>query len=197
MVASCQLAIYGFDAMPSVLDTAELIESDDQTAFNLAVWKKVLADSFLAGLPHRIETDRYGQIIMSPPPTPEHGEAQFEIGSLLKKLLPAGHVITECPISTSEGVKGIDVVWMSKGRRQAQRGQVCFTQAPELCVEIISPGNTQRELREKKALYFAAGADEVWFCHRDGRMEFFRKETPESPGVSSLCPAFPQRIQIE
>jgi len=183
--------------MASVLDTAELIDSEDQTAFNLAVWEKVLADRFLAGLPHRIETDRYGQIIMSPPPNPEYGEEQFEIGSLLKKLLPNGHVITECPVSTAEGVKGVDVTWISKERRGPLRGQVCFTQAPEICVEVISPGNIRRELREKKALFFAAGADEVWFCHRDGRMEFFCKATPETPASSVLCPAFPQRIQIE
>src|SRR5438046_888965 len=41
-------------AMASVLDTTELIDSEDQTTFNLAVWQKVLTDSFLAGLPHRI-----------------------------------------------------------------------------------------------------------------------------------------------
>src|SRR6266850_3592906 len=151
--------------MASVLDTAELIDSEDQTAFNLAVWEKVLADRFLAGLPHRIETDRYGQIIMSPPPNPEHGEEQAEIGSLLKKLLPNDHVITECPVSTAEGVKGVDVAWISKERRKPQRGQVCFTKAPEICVEIISPGNTRRELCDKYALVVDAGVDVVCCCH--------------------------------
>lgn len=62
---------------------------------------------------------------------------------------------------------------------------------------MISPGNSQRELREKKVLFFAAGAEEVWFCNRDGRMEFYRKEAPETPAGSTLCPEFPQRIQIE
>src|SRR5947199_8647807 len=98
--------------MASVLDTAELIDSEDQTAFNLAVWEKVLADRFLAGLPHGIETDRYGQIILSPPPNPEHGEEQAEIVSLLKKLLPKGQVITDWPVSTAGGVKGLDFTWL-------------------------------------------------------------------------------------
>jgi hypothetical protein len=80
--------------MASVLDSTELIDSEEQTAFNFAVWKKVLADSSLAGLPHRIETDRHGQIIMSPPPAPEYGEEQFGIGKRLDQLLPDGHVIT-------------------------------------------------------------------------------------------------------
>lgn len=180
--------------MASVLDSAELIDSEDQTAFNFAVWEKVLADSSLAKLPHRMETDRHGQIIMSPPPAPEHGEEQFGVGKRLDQLLPGGHVITECPVSTREGVKLVDVAWISKGRRQSQRGQVCFTQAPEICVEIISPGNTRGELSEKKELYFSAGAEEVWFCHKDGRMEFFRRSTPEAPASSVLCPTFPQSI---
>lgn len=179
--------------MPSVLEAAEVIDSGDQTALNLAVWEKVLGDPCLAGLPHRIETDRYGQIILSPPPGPEHGEAQFGIGKLLDQILPAGHVITECPVSTIEGVKLVDVAWISKRRREAQRGRACLTQAPEICVEIISPGNSQRELLDKKALYFAAGAEEVWFCHREGKMEFFRKEGPEAAATSALCPSFPQR----
>jgi Uma2 family endonuclease len=186
-----------FSVMASVLDSAEFIDSDDQTAFNVAVWNKVLSDHFLAGLPHRIETDRYGQIIMSPPPDPEHGEKQAEIGALLKKLIPRGDVITECPVSTSEGVKGVDVTWISKERRALQRGHVCFTQAPEICVEVISPGNTSRELREKKALFFSEGAEEVWFCHRDGRMEFFLKAAPDNPAGSVLCPIFPKRLELQ
>lgn len=180
--------------MGSVLETAGLVDAGNQTAFNLAVWEKVLADSSLAGLPHRIETDRYGQIVMSPPPVPEHGEEQFDIGDRLHRLLPDGHVITECPLSTSEGVKLVDVAWISKPRRQAQRGQPCFTQAPEICVEIISPSNTRRELIDKKALYFAAGAEEVWFCDRDRRLEFFRKQAPTAPTASALCPGFPERL---
>jgi Uma2 family endonuclease len=178
-----------------VLETADLIDSQDQTAFNLAVWEKVLTDEILAGLPHRVETDRYGQIVMSPPPNPEHGREQFQIGSLLQRHMPAGEVITECPVSTAEGIKAIDVTWLSKERWQGQRGKVCFTQAPEICVEVISPGNTPRELREKKALFFAAGAEEVWFCHRDGQMEFFLKKNADASVQSQLCPEFPQRIR--
>jgi Uma2 family endonuclease len=88
----------------------------------------------------------------------------------------------------------IDVAWISKGRRQAQRGLVCFTQAPEIRVEIISPGNTRRELNEKRGLYFSAGAEEVWFCQNDGRKEFFRKAAPENPSTSALFPHFPKSI---
>jgi len=112
----------------------------------------------------------------------------------LHQLLPEGDVITECPVSTAEGVKVVDVAWISNARWQAQRERICLTQAPEICVEVISPRNTRRELVEKKGLCFAAGAEEVWLRHLDSRMEFFRKQAPETPTASALCPKFPARL---
>ena len=44
--------------MAPALEIAALIDSGDQTAFNLAVWEKVLAEPLLDGLPYRIETNR-------------------------------------------------------------------------------------------------------------------------------------------
>jgi hypothetical protein len=42
----------------------------EQLAFNLKRWKEILADREIAKLPHLIETDRHGHILMSPPPVP-------------------------------------------------------------------------------------------------------------------------------
>lgn len=170
---------------------------EEQHAFNLAVWARVVADPWLQSLPYRIETDRFGHIIMSVPPAPEHGESQFDIGVHLHRLLPKGRVITECPVSTRKGTRHADVAWSTRERRRAQRGQACLTLAPEICVEVFSPDNSRAEMREKKELYFESGAEEVWFCHRDGRMDFFLKAAPETPAASALCPGFPARIEIE
>jgi hypothetical protein len=53
--------------------------------------------------------------------------------------------------------------------------------------------NTKAELEEKAALYFEAGAKEVWICDLLGHMEFFG--APASRMVSStICPSFPVRI---
>jgi Uma2 family endonuclease len=60
--------------------------------------------------------------------------------------------------------------------------------APEVCVEVLSPSNSEPEMNEKRALYFEAGAHEVWICRRDGKMEFY---TPDLAGSSRLCPLFP------
>lgn len=171
----------------------QLPPRDDQQEFNLRVWERLLADPELARIPGSFETDRHGHIIMTPPPGYYHGGRQFEIGYLLRKLL-GGNVRTECPLSTSDGIKAVDVVWLSDLREAtALRGQVLI-QAPEICVEVLSPSNTPAEMEEKMALYFDAGADEVWFCEEDGTMRFHSATGPLEK--SRLCTDFPALIEI-
>src|SRR3989454_7888678 len=148
--------------------TIELPPHQTQNAFNLRRWAELLADSELARFEGRIETDRHGHIIMSPPPAPNHGSFQLEIGHLLRNLMPQGRVLTECPISTADGVKAADVAWASPERMRELGELVCFPDSPEICVEVLSPSNTDVEIREKMALYFDAGAREVWLCTRAG-----------------------------
>jgi hypothetical protein len=50
-------------------------------------------------------------------------------------------------------------------------------------------------MKQKKRLYFEAGAEEVWFRERDGRMVFFQKAAPDvAVETSALCPEFPARV---
>src|SRR2546421_10206346 len=93
--------------------TIELPEQQAQTAFNLRRWEELLGDRELAKVEGRIETDRHGHIIMSPPQAPDHGSFQVEVGYLLRNLLRTGRVLTECPISTADGVRAADVAWAS------------------------------------------------------------------------------------
>ena len=175
--------------------TIQLRPSERQTAFNLKRWRELLADPDLARLPHRIETDRHGHILMSPPPAPAHGDQQSEIVYLLKTLLPQGRVVTECPLSTSDGVKAIDVAWLAPERRQEVRSLSCLVRAPEICVEVLSPSNTPEEISEKIALYFESGAQEVWICDQ-GTFRFRLSATSEVHQSSGMCPKFPPHIDL-
>lgn len=83
--------------------TIELPSQAEQTGFNLRRWDQLLADTQLARIEGRIETDRHGHIIMIPPPAPSHGSYQFWIGRLVSELMPQGRTLTECPISTADG----------------------------------------------------------------------------------------------
>lgn len=156
-------------------------------------WTELLADPELQKIEGRIETDRHGRILMSPPPAPSHGRFQSKIASLLEQFMPSGEVITECPLSTADGIRAIDVAWASAKRWQELGDQSCFIHSPEICVEVLSPSNSEAEIREKTALYFDAGAHEVWICDSFGKMSFVG---PGSAVLSSsqICPEFPGKI---
>src|SRR5947209_8558616 len=134
--------------------TIELPQQQTQIAFNLRRWAELIDDRELARIEGRIETDRHGHILMSPPPAPSHGSFQLEIGYLLRRLLRRGRVLTECPISTADGVRAADVAWASPQCMGELGNRKCFPKAPEICVEVLSPGNTEAELEEKMRLYF-------------------------------------------
>lgn len=63
---------------------------------------------------------------------------------------------------------------------------------PELVVEVLSPSNTRAEIEEKRRIYFAGGAQEVWTCDADGRMSFY--DAGGEISRSRLAPAFPASI---
>jgi Uma2 family endonuclease len=175
--------------------TIELPPEADQTEFNLRRWAELLADPEVTKIEWRVETDRFGHIIVIPPPAPKHGCFQAEISFLIRTLMPGGQTITECPISTADGVKAADVAWASPECMAELGNQSCFPRSTEICVEVLSPDNREREIREKMALYFDAGAKEAWVCARSGAMSFFGPG-PSPLSTSILCPDFPLQIKL-
>jgi Uma2 family endonuclease len=62
-----------------------------------------------------------------------------------------------------DSVLGPDVAFVSHERlTAAENFEKYFPFAPDLAVEVLSPGNTVREINEKIAMYFAAGSRAVW-----------------------------------
>jgi Uma2 family endonuclease len=173
--------------------TIELPETNSMTSFNLERWTEVLRDPRLADMSERIETNRYGHILMSPGAAPRHGLRQNKIGSLLDALMPHGQTINECPVSTADGVKVVDVAWLRPDHPDFDTELVLLRTAPDICVEVLSPSNSKKEMDEKKVLYFDAGAREVWFCDSAGKMTFYSGvETFLESSI--LCPTFPKVI---
>ena len=158
-------------------------------------WEEICGDKLLATLPYRIESDRWGNIIMSPPPRSRHAEYQGEINGLLREKMTGGRSLTECPIQTTEGVKAADVAWVSNERRASHANDPVYLIAPEICVEIVSPSNSDDELNERKRLYFEKGASEFWLCGMSGHMTFFDPAGPIEH--SALCCDFPKQVKID
>ena len=124
-------------------------------------WSEVLTSPYLKNLPFKIELNQFGQVLMSPASN-AHGAIQADVGYIFKSKLKRGTTFSECSIQTRDGVKVADVAWASD-EFLARHGEVTpFPQSPELCVEIVSPSTTKREIEQKVSLYFAHGAQEVW-----------------------------------
>ena len=169
------------------------IELQPRREQHLARWEELRADLELAKLPFKIETDRLGRILMSPPPFFDHVRHVARIIELLHGHLPAGKVLPETPVVTSDGVKVTDAAWISAGYAAELEGQhpAALERAPEICVEVLSPSNTSEEMAEKCALYLEAGAQDVWLCGLDGKIAFY---TPDPSTQSAICSEFPSQI---
>jgi Uma2 family endonuclease len=155
-------------------------------------WKELVENPNLQDLPYKIETNEWGQIVMTPTRA-KHGSFQSRVVRLLDKLLDQpGEIVVECAIKTTKGTKVADVAWFSTERWQQVKEEFDVSSAPEICVEVLSPGNTGGEMRSKRTLYFDAGAEEVWVCDGQGQLRFYNRSGELT--VSQLVPAFPHDI---
>jgi Uma2 family endonuclease len=173
--------------------TLELRPREEQRAFNLRRWDEILADPELHKFEGRVETDRHGRVQLTPVLHVEHGRLEGEVGFHLANLMQGGHTMVVCPVSTADGVRAIDTAWASEECWRKLGDLPFYLDAPEICVEVTLPENSPEETREKIALYFDAGAKEVWTCDPSGKISFFGPGSKRIPR-SKLCPRFPSQI---
>ena len=135
-------------------------------------WDEIINHPSLRDLPFKIETNKFGQILMSPA-TNKHGNIQFKAGREIDRRKRTGEVITECSIQTSDGVKVADVAWASDEFIAEYGLTTPYQKAPEICVEVVSPSNTKLEIEHKVKLYLDRGALEVWVVNEKKEITFF------------------------
>jgi Uma2 family endonuclease len=154
-------------------------------------WNQVLADPSLHDLPYKIETNGFGNIVMTPAKN-WHVRLQARIARRLDDLIPDGEVLSECSVGTSDGVKVPDVAWLSSAFLTRHGAADPYPESPELCIEVVSPSNSKAAMDQKRHLYFERGAKEFWLCTEKGDLRFF---TPGGEVEASLLfPAFPKKI---
>jgi Uma2 family endonuclease len=155
-------------------------------------WQELVADPRLQDLPYKIETNEWEQIVMTPARNIQ-GALQSEIAGLLRDQR-RGQVVTESAIKTTQGTKVADVAWYAPERWLRVRNEYESSIAANICVEIVSPANSNGEMEGKRALYFAAGAEEVWVCDAKGRLRFY--DPTGELSKSNLVPKFPKKITV-
>jgi len=65
------------------------------------------------------------------------------------------------------------VAWASDGFIAQHGFYTPYEVAPEICVEVVSTSNSQKEMNEKIELYLNQGAKEVWLCNQKGEISYF------------------------
>jgi Uma2 family endonuclease len=152
-------------------DTTEIIEAPLSDEALGAMYRKMCEDPLLANVPGKIELDRWGRMVMSPPSN-YHGTLQARLVMRLAKL--GGEAIVEASVLTPIGLLVPDVAWASPQFIAAHHDETPFVSAPELCIEVTSPSNSRKELTEKVEALLLAGALEVWIVYsRAKRVEAY------------------------
>lgn len=157
-------------------------------------WEELCEHKSLRNLPFKIQTNRYGQVVMSPAKN-NHGFMRGKLVTLLAQLLPSGEVSTELAIEAADGVKVADVAWVSVELYRRLKPMVNCDVAPEICAGIVSASNSVREMAEKREFYLDAGAMEVWLADPDGGWVEFHAAGGRIER-SVLCPEFPPVVPL-
>jgi Uma2 family endonuclease len=116
-----------------------------------------------------------GVLIEMPPPGQEHGLVTSEIVRLIGNHVRAndlGRVFTESGYLLSEDpdtVRAPNISFIAKSRLPSLK-ETYARIAPDLVVEVMSPGNSLDDMNEKIARYFEAGAQRVWLFFPKTRM---------------------------
>jgi len=111
----------------------------------------------------------HGEVIDLPPPSYGHIDVQDTLGDLLKpRLRKFGRVILEFPYRALPEYewRRADLVAISYERWEATRAENFFG-APELVIEVKSPSNTKRQLKDLISLCLTTGAKQVWILDQD------------------------------
>jgi Uma2 family endonuclease len=117
----------------------------------------------------RPEMDQYGELILAPRPSNRHQLIATETAFQLRAQL-GGTVATAIALNTRIGVRVPDVCWTVAVETMLEDPA---PRAPEICVEVASPGNTRKWLLEKAAAYLDAAAREVILIELGGRIRYF------------------------
>jgi Uma2 family endonuclease len=111
-----------------------------------------------------------GELICMPPPGFVHGVRTLKLTTPLDNHVTANRLGVVCAAETGfllaqnpDTVRAPDIAFVRRERIE-KAGEVkgYWVGAPDLAVEVTSPGNTIREVEDKVAQWLEAGARMVW-----------------------------------
>ena len=139
--------------------------------------------------PDYFELNQFGEIILSPRPTTRHQLLASAASYQLREQL-GPEAAVEVSVVTDQGVRVPDAVWMPAARWDEAKLATPLPFVPDVCVEILSPGNTREEIAMKKGAYLRGGAREVITVDGKGQVEYFGPEGRREKSVLGLVFSF-------
>lgn len=107
-----------------------------------------------------------GELFVAPPSIPDHQRSVGKFYKVIDSLIPNGEVfVAPIELALDDGsIPQPDVVWVAEGGRcviedKRLRG------APELIVEVLSPGTSRYDKIDKYRLYEKHAVREYWIAH--------------------------------
>ncbi len=117
-----------------------------------------------------------GEIVTMPPPGFAHGVCQMRISGILDQHARShrlGRMAVESGLITErnpDSVRGPDISFWSFERLPPEQTPQGYPEvAADLCVEVLSPSNRPKDIREKIVEYFARGVRLVWIVDPEDR----------------------------
>jgi ABC-type polysaccharide/polyol phosphate transport system ATPase subunit len=115
------------------------------------------------------------------------------VAKLLSVSLPSGRVLVDLPVETRNGIRTVDVGWISEARHSAVRGEKSYAGAPEICVHMASVERSASVISGELPSLFGAGAVENWVCGPGGYLSVLRSH----PGDDErMIRGMPQVLEI-
>jgi Uma2 family endonuclease len=108
-----------------------------------------------------------GRVIRMSPPGWQHGLIVVRLLELLAghvRERRLGAVVTEVGFklrSNPDTVRGPDISFVRQDRLSAEKKRDYWSGAPDLAIEVLSPGDTPRDIDAKVSDYLSAGVSEV------------------------------------
>jgi Uma2 family endonuclease len=143
--------------------------------------------------PDRYELNELGELILAPKPTNKHQRAAFAVARGLEAQL-GPEAATEIAVFTDRGIRVPDVVWMPAARWKGREDESPLSFVPDVCVEVLSPGNSRAEIRMKIGAYLRGGAREVVVAGRKGEVEYFGPEGKREASALGLKLELPAEL---
>ena len=152
-----------------------------------------------------------GKLVEMSKPKRRHGVVTMDLAFELARFVKS-HGLGEIPAPDTgflldrnpygrDTVRGIDIAFVSKRHRLGPLDDEWYEVAPDLAVEVISPGNTAGDIQRKVQQLLRAGTRLIWLVYPDTRMveahtpdgtKTFREDDTLSGG--DVLPGFEIRV---